>query len=116
MDRAKYNAGRLRERMRLERRVRTADSAGGYVTEWTTVASGVPVSLEPTSARERMYAESLQQERTHRIVMRYRSDITTDHRFVLEPAGSRVFAVHGVVDVEERHRWLEITASEGTAP
>jgi SPP1 family predicted phage head-tail adaptor len=116
MDSAKYNSGRLRERARLERRVREADDAGGNEVSWAVVASGIPIALRPLSSRERIYAASNQNATTHEIVMRYRRGMTTDHRLVLEPAGTRVFAITGYVDVEERHRWLDISAIEGAAP
>lgn len=43
------------------------------------------------------------------IVIRYRAGLTQDMRIQY---GARIFQVVGMIDVEERHQWLEIDAEE----
>ena len=58
---------------------------------------------------ERFQAMQMQTPVTHRIVMRYRPDVTTNSRFMF---GTRIFWVQEVLNTEERNRFLIIKAIE----
>ena len=49
---------------------------------------------------------------SHRIVIRYRDDVTTNDRILW---GSRTFNIRAVIDREARGRWLELLCEEGVA-
>ena len=67
-------------------------------------------NVEPMSGREVVHAQQQQQNLTHRITTRYRTDITTDSRLLW---GSRIFNVRSVMTVSERDRYTVIKAEEG---
>lgn len=86
------------------------DSSGDAgATNWV---DGVTVwgSVKPVSAGEVRAGLAAQHEISHRIVIRYRTGITSGMRAKL---GTRVFDLTGVRDIEDRAEYLEITALEG---
>lgn len=67
------DAGRLRHRVKIQRRVETQNSTTGYVTTtWQDVAI-VWAGIEPMSVRELMAAGIEDSKINTRIVIRYRS-------------------------------------------
>lgn len=107
----KNHASRLRQRLTLQEEVRTPDNAGGYVRSWKDVAT-LWAEIIPVSGRERFFAGKIESPATHRILMRYRSDITPAHRLVFE---KRAFNIRHVANVGEENAMLEIMAEEGVA-
>ena len=98
--------GMLNRRLVLEAPDESADGAGGVVRTYDTVAT-LWASVEPVAARGDVVATQLGATVTHRIVVRYRTGITTRHRF---RPGTRLYRI---VAVRERDkRWLEIQAEE----
>lgn len=106
--RAPVRAGDLRTRITIERQSREADGQGGWSVTWVPVGE-VSAAIWPRSA-----GESLQHDRpagtaTHDIWLRYRSNIKPEMRIV---AGTRVFGILGVMDAEDRKRWLKCVVEE----
>jgi len=102
-------AGKLRERVSLERWSATSDprwgAGGGWVT-FDTVWAGIA----PRAATEVIEAKSQQQTQiTHDVVMRYRPDVDGTVRLRW---GSRVLEIVSVLDVEARGRELNIEVVE----
>ena len=79
----------------------TTATASTFCTIWA--------SIEPLGGFERFVAKAQQDASTHCIRTRYVSGITPRMRAVL---GTRTFNFTSVNDVEERHRELEIMATE----
>mgnify|MGYP002784852241 CR=1 FL=1 len=104
-------ATRLRHRLTLQEPVHTPDSGGGYVSSWNDVAQ-LWAEILPVSGRERLFAGKVQAQVTHRILVRYRSDISTSHRLAFE---SRVFNIRSVMNERECNETLEILVEEGVA-
>jgi SPP1 family predicted phage head-tail adaptor len=100
--------GDLRDRIVLEQAVETPDGAGGATRTYATVAT-LWAALVPIAARGEVDADSLAANVTHRIVMRFRSDMTTRHRL---RAGPRIFRIVALRDQDGRGRFLEIDAEE----
>jgi SPP1 family predicted phage head-tail adaptor len=71
--------GRLRHRLTIEQPVETGDGAGGLTRTWADAGTAW-ASVEAVSAAARFEAAAAGQTVTHRIVMRARYDLTTDHR------------------------------------
>ncbi len=111
MARDKRRAGALRERIELQHQVRESDGAGGWHTKWEPYAT-VWGSVDAVSSGERMFAERIQGEITHRIVIRYRDDIEFDDRIVWRGYEIRFDPPR---NVESRDRWLEFDAVLGEA-
>ena len=98
--------GALDRRLVLEAPTETADGAGGVVRMYQSLAT-LWASVEPVAARGELVAAQLGATVTHRIVVRYRTDITTRHRL---RDGARLFRI---VAIRERgKRFLEIQAEE----
>jgi SPP1 family predicted phage head-tail adaptor len=102
--------GELRKRIELQAPVDTIDAYGQATRSWTTYAT-VYASVEPASGQENTIAEAMQVQQTHTITIRYRSDVLATHRALFS---SRQFNFQFVRNIDERNRWLEITATERT--
>ena len=112
MKKGRYHAGMLRQWVRIQERVMVDDSFGGYDLSWRTLLEA-RASVEPLSQRERLTAQQLETPITHRVVMRYATVLRNggpDLRLVLDM--TRYFNIRGIIDVEERHRWMELTVEE----
>jgi SPP1 family predicted phage head-tail adaptor len=83
---------------------------GQEIREWHTLFA-TWAEIKPLNGREVHAAGQTHATLTHRITLRYRPSITPEGRFV---TGSRVFNVVSVVDEDERHRTLIVTAVEQT--
>lgn len=103
-------SGDLRQRLVLEQPVAAPDGAGGFIVTWTPVAT-VWAALAPLSAGELAFADGLKGRVTHRIVLRRRQGVSADRRF---RDGARIFDIRSVIDLGERHVWLECLAEETT--
>jgi SPP1 family predicted phage head-tail adaptor len=100
--------GQLRKRLELQTITETADGGGGFTETWTKVTI-IWGSIKPLDARERLRAMVLETPITHKIMLRYRTDITTKSRLLF---GTRIFNVREVINIDERNKYLEILAEE----
>jgi SPP1 family predicted phage head-tail adaptor len=86
-------AGRLRHRIDIQRRVNQQDPDTGAVTPvWLAFARSVPAAIEPLSAREFIAGQAVQSEVVARIVIRHRPGLDATMRIkhgklVYLPAG-----------------------------
>lgn len=103
-------AGKLRKYITIEQRGTGQDAAGSQVSTWTTVLSAY-ASIEPLSGRELIAAQAIHNETTHRVTMRYRSEVLAKMRVNL---GGRYFNILTPPrNTEERGREMVFEASEG---
>ena len=107
-------AGRLRKSVRFQTRNPSVDSFGQQVTSWTDVFS-TRASIEPLSAREQFAAQAVQSEISHRITVRYRTELANPTAVAAMRVvfGTRVFNIVGALNIDERHAIVEISATEG---
>lgn len=104
-------AGRLRHKVTIQRRVDTQDSNGDMVTEWETVHSKVPASIEPLSAREFIAASANQSQIVARIVIRHISGLDASMRIV---HGSTIYNPAGFLpDLVSGREYLTIPVTTG---
>lgn len=103
-------AGMLRRRISIAKKTGTRDAFGAVSDSWTTVLNTF-ASVEPVSDRERIEAESVFADRTHRIRIRRPpgTNIDTAMRITW---GTRTFNILSIVDPWERGRELVIMAAE----
>ncbi|WP_435007991.1 phage head closure protein [Tundrisphaera lichenicola] len=101
-------AASLRHKVVIQSVSQVTDGQGGFTETWADGAT-VWCSITPIKAYERVQAMQMQTPVSHKIVMRYRSDVTTANRLRF---GSRVFEVKEAINVEERGRILQIKALE----
>jgi len=102
-------AGELRHRLVIEYPQRVSDGAGGAVISWLELAT-VWASIHPVSAGEQRSAGQRAEKTTHRITLRYRTDVNATMRFV---GNGRIFQIETVINEAERDHWLVCSCVEG---
>lgn len=103
--------GRLRQRVTLQQEIFSSDEQGGQVKTYADLetAPKVYAQVEALGSRALFSAYRLEVRVTHRIIVRYRSDIKPGMRVKM---GDRAFDIVGVMDRQEERRFLEILAEE----
>ena len=103
--------GKLRHVIALQEVTNTVDAGGGQGRTWATTAI-VWAEVKPASGREQLHAMQLQDSVTHRITIRYCSDVkpTSKWRILFD---GRHFNIRSVLNVDERNKFLVIMADEG---
>lgn len=109
MDCCSMTAGKLRHQITIEREQSVSDGAGGSTITWSTVATP-RAFIKPMSGGERLQAMRLEATVTHRIFIRYRSNLLTSDRINYN---GRLMQIRALINLEERNRWIEIYADEG---
>jgi SPP1 family predicted phage head-tail adaptor len=98
----------MKFRVTIQSETQSSDGQGGFTSSWVD-GDTVWASIEPLKGWERMQAQQMQTPVTHKLVMRYRSDVTTETRLKY---GSRLFQVKEVINQDENSRFLIIKAIE----
>jgi SPP1 family predicted phage head-tail adaptor len=106
-------AGKLRHRVTVQSPAGTRDAVGERQTTWTDVAANVPASIEPLAAREQFLAAQAQASTTHRVRLRYSSDLSALNASWRIKFGDRVLVIDGVRNIEERNMEFELLCTEG---
>jgi len=105
-------AGKLRHRVELQKKVTTLDTSGQQVEDpdFTTFAT-VWGSVVPMSAREFVASEKTQSEVRARITIRYRADIDSTVRI---KHGTTIYNIEGVLaDPDSGREYLTLVVSAG---
>ncbi len=111
MSRPAFDAGALPHRVTIERPVGTPDDGGGETVAWETVAV-VWARVEPLRADERTAGAHLAMLATHRVILRWRDDVSGGMRVVHR---GRALRVRAAADPDETRRFLELAAQEERA-
>jgi len=101
-------SGDLKHSVTIQQKSFTRKSGGGQTVVWQTFAT-VFARIIPRNQSEYLRAMQFEAQTTHRMIIRYRSDLNHNMRIKL---GSRYFNVQSIIDIEEAHRWLQIDAIE----
>ncbi len=103
--------GKLRHAIALQQVTNAVDAGGGQARTWATTAT-VWASIALLSSREQLHAMQLRDSVTHRITIRYRSDVipTSKWRVLFD---GRTFNIRSVLNTEERKKFLVMLAEEG---
>jgi len=104
-------AGKLRHSITFQEKLQTPDGGGGYDYTTSDVIS-TRAFIKPISTNERFFAQRIESDISHRIYIRYRTDINPAMRIKY---GDRYFQVKGIMNIEEQNKWLELSAVEGEA-
>lgn len=108
----KVTVGDMRTRVTFQVSSRTSDGQGGFVESWANLDADpgyVWGYLAATSSRERLFAEQMQYQRTHVLLIRFRPDITNEMRLTYD---NRTFQVKGTRNPEERNYFLQVDLEE----
>ena len=103
-------AGKLRTRVEVQRIDEERDKQGGIVSSWTTIAHRW-ASVVPLSGREYWSAQQVQSDVTHKVQLRYLEGLTSKDRLRLLHS-QRVLNIQSVLDVDERHREMQLMCVE----
>lgn len=99
----------MRARITLQQETQTGDGAGGYQLGWQDVAT-LWAEVEPLRGREVYIADRPESRVTHRMTIRYRSDIT--HRMRVSHDG-RLFNIRAAINADARKRFTQLFVEEG---
>ena len=103
--------GTLRHRLILQKPTVTSDGGGGQVRGWTMVTK-LWGALSQKSGQEKTADGDYRDVGHTEVVIRYRSDVTAQMRFV---ATGRVLNIVSVLDKEGGRRWLTCVCREESA-
>lgn len=103
--------GDLRHRITFQTLSLVSDGQGGQTETWTNLVT-VWAYVKPISANERLFAQKIEPLITHRVIIRHRTDILSQMRFVYD---SRTFQIKAPFRPDERKFYLEFLAIEDSA-
>jgi len=103
--------GKLNQRITIQRAVKTDDGGGGFNFSWQSVVNNPSVyaAIQPLSAGESFQFSKLEFKASHRIIIRYREDITTEMKIV---SGDKSYTIKAVQDIQGLKNYLEIIVNE----
>lgn len=107
-------AGDLRHRVTFQVRSAIQDSFGGQSESWSDVAT-VWADVLPLSGRELMSAQAVNVELSHKVTIRYQAQFAGPKAVAAMRIayGDRIFNIHSALDVDERHKEIDLTCAEG---
>jgi SPP1 family predicted phage head-tail adaptor len=108
----KITSANLRHRVRLQQRASARDALGQEDPAAWTDAIVAWADIQPAAGRSQLAGEAQASPVTHTVTIRYRPGVTARMRVLY---GTRIFEIDSVIDVEERHFWLELLCTEGMA-
>ena len=103
--------GKMRYRVKVERATNTRDAGGGLAQDFGSVAT-IYANIKPKNANSTYRQGMLQEKVTHEITIRYMKNIDTNSKITF---GTRSFAINGIINVDERDRFLTLLCEEGIA-
>ena len=107
---ARIDIGEMRERVAIKTRTLADDTIGGKTETWTTLAT-VWAKINTIRGTEFIQQAQAGGELTHRVIIRYRSDVTASMKLTW---GSRTLKIVSP-PIELGHRqWTELQCKEET--
>jgi SPP1 family predicted phage head-tail adaptor len=108
--------GKKNKRLTIQQRVRATDAYGDSrgTDTWVDIGT-VWASIAPLRGKERLQAQQIVAETSHKIFFRYGSawaGIDASWRLKLSIPATRLFKIITVFDVNERHQEFEVMAAE----
>ena len=100
--------GPLRHRIAIQSSTPTQGEYGEVSLVWATDAT-VWASIEPLSGREMVSAQQQHAETTHRIRLRYTTNVTAESRISFD---SRTFEIVSLINRKEMNWMLELLCKE----
>ena len=106
-----YKPALLKDRVAIQAVSRIGDGQGGFTETWGEGAT-IWAQITPLKGYERMQAMQLAAPITHKLLIRFRAGLTTRQRL---RHGDRTFDIREVIDVDNRHAWMQLICVEGGA-
>jgi len=111
--------GNLRHRITFRKKSATKDSAGQDVHTWVNFSPSIvrSASIKPLKGQETVHADAVVDQNLISIMVRYDPEVATiraEHQIIRhEDSPITVYAIHSIMNRDERDRWVEFTCSEG---
>ena len=108
--------GKMNRRLHFQTQTRTSDGAGSssvsYSDSFTTFGM-----ITPKTGRENLFGDQLEENITHIIKIRYRTDVSHKNRiqFRQDSKTTRTFNIKRVLNLNDRNRYLDLQCVEGVA-
>ena len=103
--------GKMRYRIKVENATNTRDAGGGLAQAYVAAAF-VYANIKPTNANSTYRQGMVQEKVTHEVTLRYMKNIGTNSRISF---GKRLFDIKGIINIDERDRFLKLLCEEGVA-
>lgn len=101
----------MRQRLQIQQPIGTPDGMGGQLLTFQPVMT-VWGQVDPATGREQIQADQVSAVATHEIVIRYRPGIVPKMRMVRQGAGSQIFEIQAVLNIDMRNHQLTLLCSE----
>jgi SPP1 family predicted phage head-tail adaptor len=101
-------AGELRQRLILQQNQPNTGSYGERLPDWVSLST-IWGAVNPVSARQFIEQQRDQAEITHKVKIRFRSDIKSGMRLLF---GTRILHIEGVLNTDEANRELLLMCRE----
>ena len=102
-------AGKLRERIVIQRKVSTPDGGGGNAVSWQDVAT-LWARVMPKRGNEALEAAQLRGVQLYEVVVRYGADIKTTDRIGWD---GTLLNIRAIANRDEHNRYLTLIAEDG---
>ena len=99
---------KLRHFIEIQHRIESKNEFGEAEYTWEEFVK-TWAEIKPITSKEFFSAQGVQNETTHRVIIRYITGIKPDMRIIFE---NRVFEITSIRDYFERHKFLEIMCKE----
>lgn len=107
----KIDIGMMHHRIAIQTLTDAQDALGGPTESWATLAT-VWASIEPFTGREYFQFDKTNGTTTHRIKVRYSSDIASMTPKDRITYSGRTFNISSIINLQEANEVLEIMAEE----
>jgi SPP1 family predicted phage head-tail adaptor len=101
-------AGKMRHKVTIQRRQLVRDEGGGFAQGWADDVT-IWAQVKPATATAVIIANQPQQQVTHDVKIRYRSDLTKKDRLTYR---GRILEIEDIVNEDELGKFLRITCIE----
>ena len=101
--------GSLNKRISIEAPTKASDGMGGTINSFKEISADVAAAIWPTSATEQIKSMGAVMTISHRIRIRYRSDIRVNWRLKFK---NRYFDIVSIINPNMENRILDIMAKE----
>ena len=100
--------GLLRHKLELHSASSAQNAFGESIETWSSYDT-VWGQISPMQGEELFHAQQINAAVTHKILIRYNSNVTVEHRVVFD---SRTFEINSVLDPEEQNEMLLLHCTE----
>lgn len=110
----KARIGELKSRLTFQYLSTSSDGQGGKVENWRTLKT-VWAKVEPVTKPERLFAQQIQYQRSHKITIRYIEGLTTTMR-IYDETEQVYYQIKGLIKYDARrfYMYLDAEINQGT--